>query len=151
MATSSVIRSGEQAPVVNKGHGVDALGPSDLSDSGSDIHGAQAYPEGDMGDIEADTDAGGTGERAASDADNSAREGQDIGVDRIVSGEEIGATDIVPAYTEATPDAPRPDPTLSVSQATQESAEDMASAYEDEEEDEESDDDEILKENDLND
>ena len=36
---STLNRTGEQRPNVTKGHGTDALGPSDLSDSGSDTVG----------------------------------------------------------------------------------------------------------------
>jgi hypothetical protein len=39
MATSNLLRTGEKAPVTTKGHGTGALGPSDTSDSGSDIRG----------------------------------------------------------------------------------------------------------------
>src|SRR5439155_5860253 len=39
MATSTLLQTGEQAPVLDKGHGTDALGPSDTSDSGSDLQG----------------------------------------------------------------------------------------------------------------
>lgn len=39
MAHSSIYRTGEEQPVVNRGHGTGALGPSDSADSGSDILG----------------------------------------------------------------------------------------------------------------
>jgi len=63
------------------GHSTDALGPSDSSDSGSDIRGAVRHP-GDIddeldghalesGELEfgSDTDQSGTGERASADGD----------------------------------------------------------------------------------
>lgn len=91
-------------------HGTDALGPSDTSDSGSDIHGEAGFSqeigiEGlqtgttsdpdtstagytagpDIGDtnLDSDSDANGTGERAAAGRDTSVSDGQDIGTDRV--------------------------------------------------------------------
>lgn len=102
---------------LGKGHGVDALGPSGTSDSGSDIVGNDGLAvddEGlgldtqmvgqdddlqrgtgagaDVGDanLDSDSDEGGTGERAAAGRDSSAVPGADISVDRVVSGNEIG-------------------------------------------------------------
>jgi hypothetical protein len=94
---------------LGSGHGTGALGPSDSSDSGSDLVGAAglAGAEGlDLGsgttsdleastaggtagpdvgdaDLDSDTDAGGTGERAAAGRDSVVRDGADIDVDRI--------------------------------------------------------------------
>jgi hypothetical protein len=127
MASSSVIHSGEQPPVVDKGHGVDALGPSDSSDTGSDVRGQPIFPEGDMGDIDPDTDAGGTGERAGATFEDNTREGKDIGVDRIVSASEIGATDSPAPWADPeTGGANEGHETLSNRQQIQESAEDAA-------------------------
>lgn len=126
MATSSILHSGEQTPVTDKGHGTDALGPSNTSDSGSDVRGAQIFPEGDMGELDTDTDEGGTGERAAATPDVSAREARDIGVDRVVTGSEIGATDDRPRWAD--PDHANDndvEPNLSAGVDTQESAEDV--------------------------
>ena len=93
------------------GHGTGALGPSDSSDSGSDlIGGAGLAGEGilDLGsgttsdleassaggtagpdvgdaDLDSDSDSGGTGERAAAGRDSVVRDGADIDVDRIES------------------------------------------------------------------
>ena len=39
MATSNLYRTGEAPAQTGKGHGTDALGPSDSSDSGSDVVG----------------------------------------------------------------------------------------------------------------
>jgi len=71
----------ESRPVTGTGHTTGALGPSDSSDSGSDIRGAVRHP-GDIedeldghalegGDLElaSDTDRAGTGERASADGD----------------------------------------------------------------------------------
>ncbi|MFM0734704.1 chemotaxis protein [Paraburkholderia sediminicola] len=73
-----------------------ALGPSDSSDSGSDVAGAKRH-EFDVdseldnhaletGDTElgSDTDRAGTGERAAADGDSTLVESADIEPDRIV-------------------------------------------------------------------
>ena len=103
-------------PVTHKGHGTDALGPSDSSDSGSDLQGPGLYeidadvtgldrgtnedmPHGggagrDLGDanLDSDTDAGGTGERAAAGRDIDNEPGSDIAPDRLLgSGVPIPA------------------------------------------------------------
>lgn len=93
------------------GHGTGALGPSDTSDSGSDLVGAsglagdeildlgsgttsdmEAGSAGgtagpDVGDanLDSDSDSGGTGERAAAGRDSVVRDGADIDVDHIES------------------------------------------------------------------
>jgi hypothetical protein len=96
---------------VLQGHGTFALGPSDSSDSGSDLQGAPGLasqvdgfgldhpgttsdPEEsfadntagpDIGDsnLDSDSDRYGTGERAAAARDTVAEDGADIGTDRI--------------------------------------------------------------------
>src|SRR5437868_4775076 len=95
---------------INKGHGTAALGPSDNSDSGSDLVGAPGlaqdaghfgleagntnedeesfagYTAGpDIGDsnLDSDTDAEGTGERGAAGRDKVARDGSDIDTDHV--------------------------------------------------------------------
>lgn len=91
------------------GHGTGALGPSDSSDSGSDVMGAPglagedildlgsgttsdleagmaggtAGPDLGDADLDSDSDSGGTGERAAAGRDSVARDGADIDVDHI--------------------------------------------------------------------
>ena len=91
------------------GHGTGALGPSDSSDSGSDLVGAPgladeevldldggttsdleashargtAGPDVGDADLDSDTDSGGTGERAAAGRDSVVRDGADIDVDHI--------------------------------------------------------------------
>ena len=95
--------------VLGTGHGTGALGPSDSSDSGSDVVGASglagedgldlgsgtssdleastaggtAGPDVGDADLSSDTDSGGTGERAAAGRDSVARDGADIDVDHI--------------------------------------------------------------------
>ena len=95
-------------PVTHKGHGTDALGPSDSSDSGSDLQGPGLYEADaeitgldrgtnedmphargagrDVGDanLDSDTDSGGTGERAAAGRDIDAEAGTDIAPDRLL-------------------------------------------------------------------
>jgi hypothetical protein len=100
---------------LGKGHGTDALGPSDISDTGSDVVGGPGFStnldddqvlhldEGTTSDLEAshagdtagpdvgdadfsgDSDMGGTGERAAAGRDTVAKDGADIDTDRIES------------------------------------------------------------------
>jgi hypothetical protein len=96
--------------VLGVGHGTGALGPSDSSDSGSDLVGAAglageedildlgsgttsdleastaggtAGPDVGDADLDSDSDSGGTGERAAAGRDSVVRDGADIDVDRI--------------------------------------------------------------------
>ena len=95
-------------PVTHKGHGTNALGPSDSSDSGSDLQGPGVYeldadvigldrgtnedmPHAggagrDVGDanLDSDTDAGGTGERAAAGRDLDDETASDIAPDRLL-------------------------------------------------------------------
>src|ERR1700712_1927901 len=87
MASSTLDITGEEPPVTTLGHGTGALGPSDSSDSGSDVMGGPGMDEGlsddqsrempettrttsgrDLGDytLDADSDRSGTGERASS-------------------------------------------------------------------------------------
>jgi hypothetical protein len=98
---------------LGKGHGVDSLGPSDISDTGSDVVGGPGFAGNldedqridldtgttsdleashagntagpDIGDanIDSDSDYGGTGERAAAGRDTVARDGADIDTDHI--------------------------------------------------------------------
>lgn len=93
---------------LGKGHGTRALGPSDISDSGSDIMGNEGLAEDEMipldtgtnedperstrhfagpdigdADLSSDTDSGGTGEHAAAGRDTWTRDGADIGFDEI--------------------------------------------------------------------
>jgi hypothetical protein len=96
MAQSTLNQTGESKPGVGKGHGTGALGPSDSSDSGSDIvgnrglnhddglpfargttsdpdedaRGATAGPDIGDADLDSDSDRYGTGERAAAGRDS---------------------------------------------------------------------------------
>jgi hypothetical protein len=96
MAQSTLHQTGESKPGVGKGHGTGALGPSDSSDSGSDIvgnrglnhddglplaRGTTSDPDEDAGratagpdvgdaDLDSDSDRYGTGERAAAGRDS---------------------------------------------------------------------------------
>src|SRR3982750_2764154 len=89
MANSSIL-GGSHAPVQPSGTDVDALGPSDTTDSGSDVQtdrGRSAMPdEGSEGALPVDhdstSDASGTGERAAADG-NDVEAGADIAPDRV--------------------------------------------------------------------
>jgi len=96
MNMATTLDRGGDTPGVRKGHGTAALGPSDTSDSGSDIQGGPGLnrddgllpPTGttsdpdidaesttagpDIGDadLDSDSDSGGTGERAAAGRDS---------------------------------------------------------------------------------
>ncbi len=66
---------------LGRGHGTGALGPSDSSDSGSDVQGA-AQELGDAG-LDSDTDRSGTGERSSAAPDSEMKDGADISPDHI--------------------------------------------------------------------
>jgi len=95
MARSTLNQTGESKPGVGKGHGTGALGPSDSSDSGSDIAGAKRHDfdrdteldehalETGEAELASDTDRAGTGERASADGDSTLEEDADIVPDRI--------------------------------------------------------------------
>ena len=89
MAQSSIL-GGERAPVNPAGRDTDALGPSDSSDSGSDVQGERGFDAldpgqigGDRADLGTDSDALGTGERGSAVHDTDIVEGADIAPDRI--------------------------------------------------------------------
>lgn len=90
MATSSIL-GGTAAPQRPRGTGADLLGPSDSSDSGSDVQGERTLAtdadDGGTGavpaELDSDTDARGTGERAAA-AGSEPRDGDDILPDRVI-------------------------------------------------------------------
>ncbi len=103
MASSSITGATE-APRVHKGTDIDTLGPSDTSDSGSDVQGEQTMatsPDnpGEWGALTArhdsDTDSMGTGARGSA-AGPDVEAGADIMPDRIVdaSGVEIDADEV---------------------------------------------------------
>ena len=89
MATSSIL-GGDRAPLNPSGRDTDALGPSDSSDSGSDVQGERGFDAldagqigGDRADLRSDSDASGTGERGSAVNDTEIVEGADIAPDRI--------------------------------------------------------------------
>ena len=95
MSQSSIL-GGERAPQQARGRDAETLGPSDTSDSGSDIQGASRLkttaPEGELGGAtpvveDSDTDAEGTGERAEA-VPEGARDGADIAPDRIARSKD---------------------------------------------------------------
>jgi len=117
MATSTLLQSGEQQPDTRKGHGTAALGPSDTSDTGSDVQGGPGLyddpgigldrgtnedSEGtshrnagqDLGDsnLDSDSDSSGSGERAGAGRDVSLRDGNDLYPDSVesISGRDEG-------------------------------------------------------------
>jgi len=108
MATSSIL-GGDRAASRPAGRDTDRLGPSDSSDSGSDVQGESGFEAldpgeigGDRADLKADSDAAGTGERAAAVHDTDLVEGADIVPDRI---ESVGGTQDVETLSEEELDA----------------------------------------------
>ncbi len=95
MSQSSIL-GGDRAPQQARGRDAETLGPSDTSDSGSDIQGATRLKtdaeEGELGgatpiDLESDSDSMGTGERAEA-VPEGARDGADIAPDRIARSKD---------------------------------------------------------------
>lgn len=66
--------------VLGSGHGKGALGPSDSSDSGSDM---QGVPGQDAEELDNNSDAAGTGDRAGVEPHNATPDGGDIDVDHV--------------------------------------------------------------------
>ena len=116
MATSSLL-GGDRAPLRPKGTSTDLLGPSDSSDTGSDLTGAVGAVDteelgfdsgsnddirrapgagADVGDanLDADSDSAGTGERAEAGRDTLRREAPDIAPDSIEIDDEYLAVDM---------------------------------------------------------
>ncbi|MEP7138085.1 MAG: hypothetical protein ABI745_00560 [Caldimonas sp.] len=95
MSHSSIL-GGDRAPQQARGRDAELLGPSDTSDSGSDIQGASRLKtdaeEGELGGAtpvsnRSDSDSMGTGERAEA-VPEGARDGADISPDRIASSKD---------------------------------------------------------------
>ena len=95
MSHSSIL-GGERAPQQARGRDAETLGPSDTSDSGSDIQGATRLKtdaeEGELGGAtpvsnRSDSDSMGTGERAEA-VPEGARDGADISPDRIARSKD---------------------------------------------------------------
>ncbi|MEM5436210.1 chemotaxis protein [Paraburkholderia diazotrophica] len=88
--------------VQQAGHDNASLGPSDSSDSGSDVTGAKRHDfdkeneldnhalETGEAELSSDSDRAGTGERASADGDSTLEQNEDIDVDRVIgaTGEE---------------------------------------------------------------
>ena len=92
----SSILGGERAPQEPDGRSAGRLGPSDSSDSGSDVQGATRLKtdaeEGELGGAmpvrtDTDSDASGTGVRAEA-VPEGARDGADISPDRIARSKD---------------------------------------------------------------
>ncbi len=120
----------EQRPTARqKGHDNASLGPSDSSDSGSDVAGAKRHPfdvddeldnhalETGEAELASDSDRAGTGERASADGDSTLEENEDIEVDRVIDamGEEETqgiADELVELDEEPVDEASEPDADL---------------------------------------
>lgn len=103
MARSS-ISGGERTPAQPSGRDIDSLGPSDSSDTGSDVQGERRMPTrpdqpDEMGAIPAprgsDSDALGTGERgsATGQAGDPPDDAADILPDRVVDADDVDEDD----------------------------------------------------------
>jgi hypothetical protein len=129
MAQSTLNQTGESKPGVGKGHGTGALGPSDSSDSGSDIvgnrglnhddglplaRGTTSDPDEDAGgatagpdigdaDLDSDSDRYGTGERAAAGRDSAQPVDQTFAEH---DAEDVESDDQPEAEVETTEDLP---------------------------------------------
>jgi hypothetical protein len=90
--------------VLGSGHGKGALGPSDSSDSGSDM---QGVPGQDAEALDNDSDAAGTGERAGVEPHSTAADGDDIDVDHVESMTPVRPADAAGGEAPPVP-APRP-------------------------------------------
>ncbi len=104
MSNSSIL-GGESAPGRAAGRDTDALGPSDSSDSGSDVQGERSMPTGadnagELGaltvDLDSDSDSSGTGERGAATG-SGGRDGGDILPDQIIDTADVDGEVLVDA------------------------------------------------------
>jgi hypothetical protein len=118
---------------LGRGKNVDALGPSDISDTGSDVVGGPGFSSNldddqvidldrgttedipgrrqagpDIGDAnyDADSDYGGTGERAAAGRDEVSKDGSDIDTDRIVSIPDVPLSEDDTEFLSTRPPGP---------------------------------------------
>jgi hypothetical protein len=73
----------EDAAEVPKGHDIRSLGPSDSSDTGSDMVGTKAA-------LDSTSDRHGTGERATVGTEFEVNTGADISADRVIESDEAG-------------------------------------------------------------
>ena len=91
MATSPLVpgtTSGQNDRVIRRGHGTEALGPSDSSDSGSDVRGFGADRQIGDAELDSDSDRNGTGERLGATPDVEFEHPADISPDKIESTPE---------------------------------------------------------------
>ncbi len=104
MASSSISGATARSPAVPAGKDIDALGPSDSSDSGSDVQGERPMatdPDNpaELGAVTAEsgttTDSSGTGERASATGDDPLASA-DIRPDRIIERSDSGVPDLPP-------------------------------------------------------
>ncbi|MDX3907260.1 MAG: MatE family transporter [Pigmentiphaga sp.] len=93
MANSTLLETPESPPDDSSKHG--KLGPSDTSDSGSDLAG--------LPDDEALTDSGGTGERVSVNPDEEERTGSDVLPDEVVDEERLARSRPGDDEDDATP------------------------------------------------
>ncbi len=87
--------AGGKARKTQKGHDTRSLGPSDSSDSGSDVADTDkdgAYGVASIGDDDLDdnSDRNGTGEHPSAGRESTVRANGDIETDRIVGADEAG-------------------------------------------------------------
>jgi hypothetical protein len=103
MAISALLQV-QRAPVTPPGHDIDALGPSNSSDSGSDVQGGlAASPLDELEPLEpadeatsrraSDTDGDGTGERRSVLGEEEGEEAADISPDRVLTLSEMESDD----------------------------------------------------------
>jgi hypothetical protein len=99
MATSSIL-GGQRPATQPAGTGIDALGPSDSSDSGSDVVHERRMPTeadnaGELGAVpshpDSTTDAAGTGERASAEGNAEGEPGADLLPDASFDVDELAA------------------------------------------------------------
>ncbi len=102
MTGSTLDLTGETQPQVSQGHGTGALGPSDSSDSGSDMQNATAHNfdvDGELdqhaleqgpAELDSDTDRHGTGERTSADGDSNLKVNADLLPDGVDDETGIG-------------------------------------------------------------
>lgn len=120
MAHSTLDPSADRVPDTGKGRDVGSLGPSDSSDSGSDMQNISRKPQ-DIEDeldqhalplgpeeLQGDSDRFGTGERASADGDSNLTPDADIQADHEIEVEPDQAG--TEQGTEKNPAAPRRQP-----------------------------------------
>ena len=113
--TDSTLENPGGTPAANApGHDTRSLGPSDSSDSGSDVqnatpHAADMTDELDQhalelgeAELDSDSDRHGTGERASADGDSNLRPDDDVLPDRIQDAPGSDAPDLAEVDTDDT-------------------------------------------------